>query len=342
MVEHKVLVNVKINQRAKISRSEFLEKVKFVKHIRTGINRKYISFYITSIEEHLNLKRFHGLVNKGEFNFDEGYYIFAVGVPNQLYSWFKNNKLGIIERQIVNWLAASYFFDCDRKKAIMERQLYKPLLEKVHQIIDKYYSSFKSPLEGINSFEIDEEEYEELSMKDYQAQIEKYHEVSEKLCGELPPKFLIRPCDYDYLPEYGINTHHDFEFVEAYFLDKDWENIIKKGSKDNLSRSESRDDFWEKWKYTFSTYETKKSFVYEFFFEEFQPIQKKNIYKRERISQETKDLVWRRDEGKCIECGSKEKLEFDHIIPVSKGGSSTYRNVQLLCEKCNRKKYNKI
>lgn len=61
-----------------------------------------------------------------------------------------------------------------------------------------------------------------------------------------------------------------------------------------------------------------------------------------RISQDVKDKVWRRDEGKCINCGSNEKLEFDHIIPFSKGGSNTYRNIQLLCEKCNREKSNKI
>jgi hypothetical protein len=57
-----------------------------------------------------------------------------------------------------------------------------------------------------------------------------------------------------------------------------------------------------------------------------------------RISQDVKDKVWRRDEGKCVNCGSNEKLEFDHIIPFSKGGSNTYRNIQLLCEKCNREK----
>ena len=55
------------------------------------------------------------------------------------------------------------------------------------------------------------------------------------------------------------------------------------------------------------------------------------------ISQEVKDLVWNRDNGKCRECNSNQKLEFDHIIPFSKGGSNTYRNIQLLCEPCNRK-----
>jgi len=61
-----------------------------------------------------------------------------------------------------------------------------------------------------------------------------------------------------------------------------------------------------------------------------------------RITQETKDMVWRRDEGKCVECGSNENLEFDHIIPHSKGGANTYRNIQLLCEYCNRSKSAKI
>lgn len=56
------------------------------------------------------------------------------------------------------------------------------------------------------------------------------------------------------------------------------------------------------------------------------------------IPASVKIAVWRRDGGKCVECGSKEKLEYDHIIPLSKGGSNTERNIQLLCEKCNRKK----
>ena len=63
---------------------------------------------------------------------------------------------------------------------------------------------------------------------------------------------------------------------------------------------------------------------------------------RERIPEEVRIAVWRRDGGKCIECGSKKNLEYDHIIPVSKGGSNTVRNIQLLCESCNRQKKDKI
>ena len=60
------------------------------------------------------------------------------------------------------------------------------------------------------------------------------------------------------------------------------------------------------------------------------------------ISQKVKDDVWNRDGGKCVECSSNENLEFDHIIPHSKGGANTYRNIQLLCEPCNRNKSAKI
>jgi len=60
--------------------------------------------------------------------------------------------------------------------------------------------------------------------------------------------------------------------------------------------------------------------------------------RREKIPEDVKIFVWRRDEGKCVRCGSKENLEFDHIIPISKGGSNTARNIQLLCERCNREK----
>ena len=57
--------------------------------------------------------------------------------------------------------------------------------------------------------------------------------------------------------------------------------------------------------------------------------------RRQAIPEQVRHAVWRRDEGRCVECGSKEKLEYDHIIPWSKGGSDTERNIQLLCERCN-------
>jgi len=64
--------------------------------------------------------------------------------------------------------------------------------------------------------------------------------------------------------------------------------------------------------------------------------------RREPIPEDVRTFVWRRDQGRCVKCGSQENLEFDHIIPVSKGGSNTARNIQILCQKCNREKGSKI
>ena len=53
--------------------------------------------------------------------------------------------------------------------------------------------------------------------------------------------------------------------------------------------------------------------------------------------------VWKRDGGKCARCGSNENLHFDHVIPWSKGGSSsTPDNIQLLCGKHNLQKRDRI
>ncbi|MGZ6208406.1 MAG: HNH endonuclease [Syntrophales bacterium] len=53
--------------------------------------------------------------------------------------------------------------------------------------------------------------------------------------------------------------------------------------------------------------------------------------------------VWKRDSGKCAKCGSNDDLHFDHIIPWSKGGSSTTAaDIQLLCARHNLEKHNRI
>ena len=61
-------------------------------------------------------------------------------------------------------------------------------------------------------------------------------------------------------------------------------------------------------------------------------------FAREALPERVRHEVWRRDQGRCVDCGSRERLEFDHIIPVSRGGSNTARNIELRCQACNRRK----
>ena len=61
------------------------------------------------------------------------------------------------------------------------------------------------------------------------------------------------------------------------------------------------------------------------------------------IPSEVKNEVWKRDNGKCVICGSTKNLHFDHDLPFSKGGTSlTAKNIRLLCAKCNLAKSDKI
>jgi HNH endonuclease len=53
--------------------------------------------------------------------------------------------------------------------------------------------------------------------------------------------------------------------------------------------------------------------------------------------------VWKRDGGKCVECGSTKNLHFDHVIPYSRGGTSLKsENIQLLCARHNLEKRDRI
>jgi hypothetical protein len=64
--------------------------------------------------------------------------------------------------------------------------------------------------------------------------------------------------------------------------------------------------------------------------------------KRDPIPEDVKLLVWARDGGCCVRCGSKQDLHFDHVIPVAKGGGNSETNIQILCQACNLQKADRI
>jgi len=68
-------------------------------------------------------------------------------------------------------------------------------------------------------------------------------------------------------------------------------------------------------------------------------------YNREKRSQiknykSTLKKLLHKYKFQCVHCGNndKESLTIDHIFPVSKGGSDSIENLQILCKACNSKK----
>ncbi len=62
---------------------------------------------------------------------------------------------------------------------------------------------------------------------------------------------------------------------------------------------------------------------------------------RGKVSNKMRFSIYERDGYRCCKCGVSERyaqLEIDHILPIAKGGKSTYDNLQTLCHKCNVEK----
>lgn len=62
-----------------------------------------------------------------------------------------------------------------------------------------------------------------------------------------------------------------------------------------------------------------------------------------QIPAHVKRAVWERDGGRCTfvgtgghRCTSRERIEFDHRVPVTKSGEATVENVRLLCHAHNQ------
>ncbi len=63
---------------------------------------------------------------------------------------------------------------------------------------------------------------------------------------------------------------------------------------------------------------------------------------RRKIPRDVRQRVWQKYGGRCADCSADTYLEFDHIIPVAKGGGNSDTNVQLLCRRCNLSKSDNI
>jgi 5-methylcytosine-specific restriction endonuclease McrA len=56
----------------------------------------------------------------------------------------------------------------------------------------------------------------------------------------------------------------------------------------------------------------------------------------------TRRAVFARDGWTCQYCGSRSNLTVDHVIPRSKGGSSSWDNIVASCAPCNRRKGDRL
>lgn len=63
-----------------------------------------------------------------------------------------------------------------------------------------------------------------------------------------------------------------------------------------------------------------------------------NAYNHLPITAEQRERILDRDGRQCVDCGSTDDLEIDHVVARANGGSSEDGNLQCLCSACNVRK----
>jgi hypothetical protein len=66
-----------------------------------------------------------------------------------------------------------------------------------------------------------------------------------------------------------------------------------------------------------------------------------SVPKKEKIPRSLAKAVFERDAYWCVTCSSHIDLSCDHIIAESKGGPTTFENLQTMCRPCNSRKGNR-
>jgi Meiotically up-regulated gene 113 len=258
-----IIINPHIHEDFKETREKFLERVECVKAIRTNRDSKDegLTLYIHSLPT-FNLYRYiKNAIDKGDFSGLDSYYDrkhFGIEISDKLYSWFKNNELDTIMRQVICWLSALYWLE-PNKREIMDRQLYLYIAEEVRKVYSTYFEK------EINSSNIKWEKAQEHTKR-------LYHSVCLDYYGSLPPAIT------DIYEPFGLQEnvkklwwfHDEFDIRldRFYFRHDDWERIVIRQENDDLLRVESSKDIWSKWKHQFSTFNENKSNVYSLFSKE--------------------------------------------------------------------------
>lgn len=144
-----------------------------------------------------------------------------------------------------------------------------------------------------------------------------------------PPKFILKHYHKELSEKIGMNLPHiDIEYAQYIF------EYISAGGNSSQKSVINLDG---------ETSEAVSQYLLE-------KIKYKNSAKGQRalMTNKLRNIIKERDDYTCQSCGVSVQeqslllLEVDHIIPISKGGTSVPENLQTLCWKCNRSKSNKI
>jgi len=246
------VMNVHVHEDAKLTRKQFLERVGGVKAIRANWIRRGITWYPTTAREWNFLSHMHAAVRSSDFGHvgsRPDYKYFGVVIPRRQYAWLENNDIGVLQRQIIGFLAGLYVRDSEADR-FMKEQLYGPIYNEVKTVAAEYFQRAETS---------------KLKHEEFAAY---YAEQVKSYTGAIPPTFLQYPDPYIEEPtasSWGSDLEFHLGHGEFYMSGTDWETIIVKKNHDALLRAEAEEHLWQRWKQTFELADSGRSHVFELF-----------------------------------------------------------------------------
>lgn len=234
--EFDFIFNVQIHKELKIDFRSFLDKVDNIENLRCLREHRKFTFFITTKEEQFFFDIIYNIVNSGNFKLDDYFSeikIFALGLPPKILSWFKNTDYDVIYTQMINWLAADYYFD-DSQKDVLTSQLYEPVLIDVQKCVKKYQDYIDK-----NNIEVCDDN-----------QLDIYNLMSINLTGAKPVEILKYFGCTSWDTGWGISANYGINIIISYLKDLDWDEDIVNGKRDSENHffSESNRLIMELWR----------------------------------------------------------------------------------------------
>ncbi|MDY0781680.1 hypothetical protein [Tenacibaculum sp. IB213877] len=244
MIENYIWIsNHEINKEDKTSIDNFLKKVNHLKGLRTRPNLRFTFYPVSKNEVNNNLKIWD-YINKNKNSLNDEYYIFNLGLPENMLNFLKFSKRTKLLNPIILGIATKYVLDYD-KREIMREQVYEPIFDKALNLVDKYFSDFLISSEFHEKYCYDFPEYYNTKLKS------QFDKAFKEYVGD--SSILPFICPWKNNKKYDTTIFETGEFdlkiPIAYMTKKDWEVVVITGEKDTLERAESRADVFNMWKY---------------------------------------------------------------------------------------------
>jgi hypothetical protein len=248
-----LVINPFVHVKTKLSRQQFLSRVSSVKGIRTSVD-EFFTVYLHDIDSFMLPLYLQAAIRNGSFDGLDGFYgrvrLFGVEIGRKLHEWLDRTDIDTVRRQIILWLAAMYWQETTRRH-IMRRQLYGPVVEEIERLQSTSFSEPATDDPGQN-----EAHYLEISHSYVGAGPP---ELLEKL---MPPGLWIPPGEWSVHQAY---EPFDLALRRIYFTATDWKDVVDDGDDDDLLRSESSTELWDKWKLQFASYDERATSTYSLF-----------------------------------------------------------------------------